>query len=125
MHPDAAVRVLLVEDQRDLRELLKSGLERRGIQVLACGEAGEARTGLKSSPDIDAVVTDATLREVDDGLDLAREIHETQPDMPVVVVSGSRDVIARAKGVASAVLEKPITAGKLASVLESVTGGIH
>ncbi len=122
--PWEAVRILLVEDQQDLRDLLKSGLERRGITVMAYADSDGAREALRSSQGIDVVVTDATLREVDDGLDLARDIRDSQPEIPVVVVSGSRDVVQRARQVgASVVLEKPITARALATAIETVAAG--
>src|SRR5258708_39673784 len=58
-----AITVLVVEDERKLRELIRSYLERAGMTVLSTGSGAEAITmATQSSPDL--VVLDLGLPDV-------------------------------------------------------------
>lgn len=65
--------VLIVEDEREIREVLRRYLERAGITVMSTGSGAEALTLITSS-DLDAVVLDLGLPDVD-GNDILQEIH--------------------------------------------------
>ena len=67
-----AVTVLLVEDERKLRDLVRSYLERAGFAVLSTGSGAEALT-LASSASPDLVVLDLGLPDVP-GETVAREL---------------------------------------------------
>ncbi|HTX83860.1 MAG TPA: response regulator transcription factor [Streptosporangiaceae bacterium] len=68
-----AATVLLVEDERKLRELVRSYLERAGYTVLSTGSGAEAIT-LADSASPDLVVLDLGLPDVP-GETVAREVH--------------------------------------------------
>ena len=72
-----AATVLLVEDERKLRELVRSYLERAGFTVLSTGSGAEAIT-LAASAAPDLVVLDLGLPDVP-GETVAREIRATGP----------------------------------------------
>src|SRR5215469_12209756 len=72
-----AATVLLVEDERKLRELVRSYLERAGFTVLSTGSGAEAIT-LAASADPDLVVLDLGLPDVS-GETVARELRATRP----------------------------------------------
>ena len=79
-------RVLVVEDDEQVRTLLVRFLKRRGFTV------EEARDGLeglacvkKDAPDV--VVTDMAMPRLD-GLGLLKALKQTDPDMPVIVLTG-------------------------------------
>jgi CheY-like chemotaxis protein len=105
----SGVRVLLVEDDDDNRELMAEVLTASGCQVLS---AASGQEGLKtlSEHSIDVVVTDVGMPGMG-GLEMARAAKAIAPTVPVVIVTGwaERDDIARARGRdVDAVLIKPV-----------------
>ena len=81
--------VLVVEDERDIREVLRRYLERAGLSVLTTGTGAEAIRLLTSAPP-DLVVLDLGLPDVD-GTDVLREIHAA--GRPPVLVLTARSTI--------------------------------
>jgi two-component system OmpR family response regulator len=109
MDGDGGMRVLLIEDDEDNRELMAEVLEGAGYQVLtaASGTAG-LRTLAEHS--VDVVVTDVGMPGMG-GLEVARAAKEIAPGVPVVVVTGytEREDISNARGrEVDAVLVKPV-----------------
>lgn len=80
----APTRVLLVEDDQGVRELLDDVLMQHGFSVTAYGSAEEA---LRHVAPYDVLVTDAFLPGVD-GPTLAREVRRGNPKLPVLLMSG-------------------------------------
>ena len=74
--------VLVVEDERDIRDLLRRFLECAGFSVLTTGSGAEALRLLASA---DLVVLDLGLPDID-GTDVLREIHALG-DLPVIVLT--------------------------------------
>jgi DNA-binding response OmpR family regulator len=81
--------VLVVEDERDIREVLRRYLERAGLSVLTSGTGAEAIRLLTSAPP-DLVVLDLGLPDVD-GTDVLREIHAA--GRPPVLVLTARSTV--------------------------------
>lgn len=80
--------VLVVDDNRDAIEALASVLELAGHRVIATTSSAAALEAWTRTRDrIDLVVTDLAIPGMN-GLDLARTLHESGPQVPVVVVSG-------------------------------------
>ena len=79
-----AATVLLVEDERELRELIRSCLERAGYTVLSTGSGAEAIT-LTTSAAPDLVILDLGLPDVP-GETVAREMRVTGP-VPVLMLT--------------------------------------
>ena len=79
-----ATTVLLVEDERKLRELLRSYLERAGFTVLSTGSGAEAIT-LASSGAPDLVILDLGLPDVP-GESVARELRTMAPT-PILMLT--------------------------------------
>ena len=74
--------VLVVEDERDIRELLRRYLERAGLSVLTTASGAEALRLLSTA---DLVVLDLGLPDID-GTDVLREIHALGT-IPVIVLT--------------------------------------
>jgi DNA-binding response OmpR family regulator len=90
-----ATTVLLVEDERKLRELVRSYLERAGFTVLSTGSGAEAITLARSaSPDL--VVLDLGLPDVP-GEAVAREV-QAGADIPVLVLTARSSEEDRIRG---------------------------
>jgi CheY-like chemotaxis protein len=105
----ASVRVLLVEDDDDNRELMTEVLETAGYQVATAASGAEGLRKL-SEQAVDVVVTDVGMPGMG-GLELARASKRIAPRVPVVVVTGyaEREDIMSARGrEVDAVLIKPV-----------------
>jgi PAS domain S-box-containing protein len=115
--PGGTETILLVEDERQVRELAVRTLERLGYRVLAA-ESAEAALGIAAAHrgTVDLLFTDVVLPEMN-GRQLAAAIIERHPRARVLFSSGyTRDIIAR-HGVLEegiAFLAKPYTAIELA-----------
>jgi putative two-component system response regulator len=81
--------IVIVDDERAIRLLLRTMLERRGH---TCREAasGEALFGHLANRQAELVLCDVTL-EAESGLDVVRTLHELHPETPAVMVSGIED----------------------------------
>jgi DNA-binding response OmpR family regulator len=80
-----AATVLLVEDERKLRELVRSYLERAGFTVLSTGSGAEALT-LAASGSPDLVVLDLGLPDIP-GETVARELRSAGGGVPVLMLT--------------------------------------
>jgi DNA-binding response OmpR family regulator len=76
--------VLLVEDERKLRDLVRSYLERAGFTVLSTGSGAEA-ISLASTAAPDLVVLDLGLPDVP-GESVARELRDSRP-VPILMLT--------------------------------------
>jgi len=79
-------RVLVLDDEDEVRAVLMRALQRAGHEVL---EAADGREGLgvARTHSIDLVVTDLVMPEVD-GLEFMRELARLRPGIPVIAISG-------------------------------------
>ncbi len=118
--------VLVVEDERDIREVLRRYLERAGLSVLTTGTGAEAIRLLTSAPP-DLVVLDLGLPDVD-GTDVLREIH-TAGHPPVLVLTARSTVEDRIHGLelgADDYVTKPFSPAEVVLRVQAVlhrTGG--
>lgn len=87
-------RVLIVDDEADLRELVSITLQRMGLEPLAAADLESARGMLKHA---DLCLTDLRLPD-GDGLELVQHIQRTCPQLPVAVITahGSMEAAVRA-----------------------------
>ena len=118
MENEAGVRVLLVEDDEDNRELMAEVLESAGYQVVTAGTGAEGLRTLAESS-VDVVVTDVGMPGMG-GLEVARAAKEIAPRVPVIVVTGyaEREDIASARGrEVDAVLVKPVDPDSLTAAV--------
>jgi nitrogen regulation protein NR(I) len=80
-----APRILLIEDDTHLATNLQQVLEDDGFRVVLCARGDEGLRSARQSA-VDAVLTDLRLPGVG-GLELVRQLHETQPCLPVVLMT--------------------------------------
>ena len=103
--------VLLVEDETNVRKIVRINLEKRGYRVLDASRASEAmELALKHSESINLLLTDVVMPETS-GPELAASFRLLYPNIPVVFMSGYNEDellrygIARSKEV---LLNKPL-----------------
>jgi CheY-like chemotaxis protein len=107
-------RVLLVDDQPKLLRLFERSLTKAGHEVVTA-ENGRAAIELVQAQDFDVVISDVRMPDMG-GVELLRELHERDPDLPVLLVSGSPDLQTALKAVeygAFEYLTKPVPFEKL------------
>ena len=112
-------RVLVVDDDREMLELLRVQLGRRGYDATATADGGEAFARLDGE-DFDVVVTDLNMRGMN-GIELCQRVVANRPDVPVVVITafGSLDTaIAAIRAGAYDFLAKPFDADALAIAVD-------
>jgi DNA-binding NtrC family response regulator len=112
-------RILVVEDEREMRALLEKGLARRGFIPTVLGRADEAFPLLEAE-DFDTVLTDLRMPGMD-GLALCERVALNRPDIPVVVVTafGSLETaVAAIRAGAYDFVTKPVDLDALVLVLE-------
>jgi DNA-binding NtrC family response regulator len=77
--------LLVVDDERNMRESLKTVLQSRGYQVATVESAEDGLNAVEES-DFFMVITDARLEGMS-GYDFLRETHERWPDLPVLMIT--------------------------------------
>lgn len=113
-------RVLVVDDEADIRELLDLTLARMGIRADCAGTVAEARN-LLDSRRYRLCLTDMNLPD-GNGLELVRHINETHAELPVAVITayGSMEnAVSALKAGAFDYLAKPVALDQLRALIKS------
>lgn len=117
----AGARILVIDDDANVREPLCAYLEQAGFQVCSAsnGEEGLAATP-KHGPDI--VISDVGMPGIN-GIEVCRQLRDAHPGLPVVLMSGwatgMNPIEARQAG-ARALLAKPFAMTQVTELLQSV-----
>jgi two-component system phosphate regulon response regulator OmpR len=113
-------RILIVEDDRAVREMLFEYLGSHGYEVAAAESGGEMREAIERTlPDV--VLLDVHLPG-EDGLTLARFLRERY-DVGIIMVTGATDIVDRVAGLevgADDYVTKPFDPRELRARLKSV-----
>src|SRR3954447_393091 len=107
-------RVLVVDDDPDVRDSLSRALRYAGYQVITAIHGGEALDAVARSP-VDLIVLDV-LMPIVDGLDACRRLRERGDATPVLVLTARDSVDDRVAGLdagADDYLVKPFALGEL------------
>ena len=121
-----ARKVIIVDDDRDTRELLRAALEMRGYQV------SQAQSGLRlisylhvDKPDV--IVLDVMMSWID-GFELCRAVKRNPEfqSIPVIFISGRSDPEDVAQGLAcgaAAYFCKPLDTDEVLAKIDELSGG--
>ena len=127
----AGVRVLVVEDESDARELVVTALEQRGAEVLPFSCSADAVDGVSRSAagTLPHVVVSDIGMPGEDGYELIRRIRSLPPErggrIPAIAVTGyaARDDVARALAAGYQLhVSKPIDPRSLVVVIAKLAG---
>ena len=113
-------RVLAVDDDPMILELLTAVLTPRGYEVVTAQNGGDALLLLEASA-VDVVLLDVGMPGVD-GMSALRRIREVHPALPVIMLTGNVDAaVGRAslQGGAFDYVTKPVDFDHLVRVLEA------
>ena len=113
-------RVLVVDDEADIRELIDLTLARMGLATECAGSVAEARAALEAE-DFQLCLTDMRLPD-GEGLEIVRYITEHCPQTPVAVITAfgsAGNAVAALKAGAFDYLAKPVGLEQLRALIKS------
>jgi PAS domain S-box-containing protein len=120
--PRGRERVLIVDDERQVADMLAHALERLGYDVAACESGNEALEVLSECPDaFDLIISDQMMPGLT-GQQLAQRASWLRPDLPFLLCTGCSDVLAASEHSANVatVLRKPVEHRILALTIRAV-----
>jgi CheY-like chemotaxis protein len=118
-------RILVIDDNKDLRELMQVILEQAGYAVELAEDGQAGRVAQRARP-ADVVITDIFMPN-QDGLETIEQFRKDYPDLKLIVMSGDGKLVkqsthfltAREMG-AHGVLSKPFDEDELLRVIRDV-----
>ena len=118
-----SAKILIVDDEQFVRDLLEKVLRRRGHDVVVVGDADQALKALEAA-EVDLLLPDVVMPGMD-GFDLLRRVKSAYPQIKVIVLTG----YARKQSIsdfllygADEYLSKPFQVHELISAVDRVTG---
>jgi DNA-binding NtrC family response regulator len=111
-------RVLVVEDERILREAIGQRLLQGAYDVQAAEDGNEGLDVIRNNPPFDLAVLDISLPGLS-GTQLLRYLETESPQTEVIIITGyaTDDLRARTRG-AFTVLQKPFDLGQLVELVD-------
>ncbi|MEO0936728.1 MAG: sigma-54 dependent transcriptional regulator [Pseudomonadota bacterium] len=112
--------ILIVDDERDIRELISDILEDEGYATRRAGNSDDAMAALNAeAPGL--MILDIWLKDSRmDGIDILKTVKRDNPDVPVVIISGHGNIeiaVAAIKQGAYDFIEKPFNIDQLLVVI--------
>jgi len=120
-----AIRVLIVDDEPALAELISEQLEYEGCQVTTCTEAAEAAQLIDNRLDqFDIMITDQTMPEMS-GIELATRALAINSQFPVIICTGYSAQLNQQSVNDNGIrrlLDKPVSKDELMSAINELLG---
>jgi two-component system response regulator MprA len=91
------MKILVVDDERAVRESLRRALELEGYEIELAGDGTEALDRLESTGESDAMILDVLMPGVD-GLEVCRRLRNTGSRLPVLMLTARTEVEDRVAG---------------------------
>jgi two-component system, OmpR family, response regulator MprA len=117
-----AMKVLVVDDERAVRDSLRRALELEGYEVELAGDGEEALERLSGSAPADAVILDVLMPGID-GLEVCRRLRGGDNAVPVLMLTARAEVDSRVAGLdagADDYLPKPFALAELLARLRAL-----
>lgn len=112
--------ILIVDDERDIRELISEILEDEGYTTRIASNSGECMAQVEDAPPA-LMILDIWLKDSDmDGIDILKIAKRDYPGMPVIIISGHGNIeiaVAAIKQGAYDYIEKPFNIDQLMVVI--------
>ena len=116
------MRILVVDDERAVRESLRRALELEGYEVELAGDGEEALERLASPTGVDAAILDVLMPGID-GLEVCRRLRAGGNPVPVLMLTARTEVDSRVAGLdagADDYLPKPFALAELLARLRAL-----
>lgn len=114
--------VLIVDDERSMRDFLKILLEKAGHKV-SIAESGQKALALLDNQPVEVIVSDIRMPGMT-GIELLETVKENFPDLPVIMITAFAspdDAVLAMKNGAFDYITKPFNVDEIKSVIESAT----
>jgi DNA-binding NtrC family response regulator len=121
---NAGERLLIVDDDEEMRDLLRKVLEKEGYRVSVASDGRQALAALAESA-FDLVVTDMLMPH-DGGLELLETLHRIHPELPVIIVTAFGDWQSYTRALelgAAAFISKPLRMSELIAAVHNALAG--
>jgi PAS domain S-box-containing protein len=126
---DRPIRLLLVDDEPLVREVLAEGLRERGFLPMQAKDGATALAIIEAGAEFDAMLTDYSMPHMD-GVALISEVRRRRPGLPAILLTGNAGSDLEAKLTEDTVdrpnfrlMRKPIDADRLASQIVALIDG--
>ena len=116
------VKVLVVEDETSIREMIALNLRRTGLEVLEAGSAEEGLTLLEQAPDCSAAILDVMLPGMN-GFSLCETIRRTNQKIGIIILSAKGQEQDKIRGLsigADDYMTKPFSVSELLARVEAL-----
>lgn len=117
--------IVLAEDDSAMRQFLEAALIKAGHNVHACADGKEAYDHIKTTPNIDLLLTDIVMPSMD-GLELSQKAVKTHPSLKVLFITGFAAIALGEKNklnkvpVKDSVISKPFHLKDLVDQVENI-----
>lgn len=112
--------ILIVDDEKDIRELIGDILKDEGYQIRLAGNSDDCMAEINAEPP-HLMILDIWLKDSRmDGIDILKTVKRDNPDVPVVIISGHGNIeiaVAAIKQGAYDFIEKPFNIDQLMVVV--------
>ena len=115
------MKILIVDDEINIRMTLKDILEDEGYETCVAG-TGEKAIKIASKENIDMIILDVKLPGID-GIETFTKIHQDKPELDVLMISGHSDISTAVSAVkigAYDFLEKPLSMIKILTAVRNI-----
>jgi DNA-binding response OmpR family regulator len=111
--------VVVADDDPAFRMLLRVNLELERYRVLEAATAAEVREAMSGNA-VRLLLLDVKLGD-DDGIELARELRESQPHLAIAFLTGSALAPSNGDEIADAFIQKPFDLEELSATVQRLT----
>lgn len=118
----SSLNVLVVDDDMLIQMAMSDILADLGYASVGANSAEEALTLLMNGDSVDFVITDHAMSGMS-GLELARKLRDSHPELPVLLATGFEDLPGGCEDDDWPKLRKPFQPDELRALLERMTGG--
>ena len=122
-------KILVVDDEKDIRELISDILQEENFEVITASHGMEAVKLFKENEGIEAVILDIWLEGSEiDGLGVLESITSLNQDIPVVMISGHATIELAVQSIkmgAYDFIQKPFAEDKLVTILKRAIENYH
>lgn len=125
----ATITILLVEDDREIREIAHAILADEGYRMIEAATGDDAHRLLLTQPDlqVDVLFTDVVMPGRLDGIDLADAVRSLYPRIHVLYATGFADLVrpGRDQELCGPVLRKPYRPAELRRAVMALLDGVE
>ena len=90
------IRILVVEDDKDLNHAVCSYLNRQGYETIGCLSAADAYDAMYENS-VDVIISDIMMPEID-GFEFARNVRELNDNIPILFMTARDDIASKQRG---------------------------